>query len=151
MKHALEIAHKPKDPTMDDSPDPHDPYRIRSIEQLLALFDGGAFLEDLNEKQAVLLTDLRAHLEDHGTKGCEGEMVLRIKYAPGKSGDVAMGAAVEFKGPKKPAASAAAYVAEDEDGKMTLFSPMLKRMQQPVRDVNYDPVTGEIRNPKGAR
>lgn len=148
MKHAFEIAHKQKDPAM-DSPDPHDPYRIRSIEQLLALFDGGAFLDDLNEKQAVLLTDLRAHLEQHGTKGCEGEMVLRIKYAPGKSGDVAMGAAVEFKGPKKPAASAAAYV--DEDGRMTLFSPMLKRMQQPVRDVNYDPETGEIRNPKGPR
>lgn len=148
MKHAFEIAHKQKGPAM-DSPDPHDPYRIRSIEQLLALFDGGAFLDDLNEKQAVLLTDLRAHLEEHGTKGCEGEMVLRIKYAPGKSGDVAMGAAVEFKGPKKPAASAAAYV--DEDGRMTLFSPMLKRMQQPVRDVNYDPVTGEIRNPKGPR
>lgn len=138
-------------PMNEQSPaaDPHDPFRIRGIEQLLTLFDGGGFLETIMEKHADLLIELRQHLEEHGTKGCEGSMILRIDYAPGKSGDVAMGARAEFKGPKKPAASAAAYV--DEDGRLTLFSPLMARMQKPVRDVNYDPDTGEIRNPKGPR
>lgn len=134
---------------MIDSPADHDPFRIRGIEQLLTLFNGGAFIEDLMARHAELMVDLRAHLEAHGTKGCEGSLILRIDYAPGKSGDVAMGARFEVKGPKAPAASAAAYV--DEDGRLTLFSPLMARMSNPVRDVNYDPATGEIRNPKGPR
>jgi hypothetical protein len=127
----------------------HDPFRIRGFEQLLTLFNGGAFLDELMQRQAELMVDLRAHLEEHGTKGCEGSLVLRIDYAPGKSGDVAMGAKFEVKGPKTPAASAAAYV--DEDGRLTLFSPLMAKMARPVRDTNYDPATGEIRTPKGPR
>ena len=134
---------------MTDTATDHDPFRIRGFEQLLALFNGGAFLSDLMDRHAELMVDLRAHLEEHGVKGCEGSLILRIDYAPGKSGDVAMGAKFEVKGPKTPAANAAAYV--DEDGRLTLFSPLMARMANPVRDVNYDPATGEIRNPKGPR
>jgi hypothetical protein len=70
-------------------------------------------------------------------------MTLKLNYALGKQGDVAMGATVDFKSPKKPPSSAAAFI--NDKGELTLYSPLLRQMQQPVRDVqDYDPVTGEI-------
>ncbi len=71
-------------------------------------------------------------------------MTLQVNYALGKSGDVAMGATVTFKAPKKPPSSAAAFIGDD--GELTLFSPFMARMHKPVRDVSepYDPETGEI-------
>lgn len=123
----------------------HDPYRMRSIEQILSLFDGGDFLAELLDGHRQLQCDLLEHRNEHGTKDCKGSMTIKIDYELGKSGDVAMGAKVEFKAPKKPASSAAAYI--NDDGELTLYSPLLSRMQQPVRDAsNYDPDTGEIRD-----
>lgn len=123
----------------------HDPYRMRSIEQILSLFDGGEFLAELLEGHRELQHDLLEHRAMHGAKDCKGSMTIKVEYALGKSGDVAMGAKVEFKAPKKPAANAAAYI--NDDGELTLYSPLLTRMQQPVRDVpNHDPETGEIRD-----
>jgi hypothetical protein len=74
-------------------------------------------------------------------------MTLQLTYGVGNSGDVGMGATVTFKAPKKPPSSAGAYI--NDAGELTLYSPMMKRMHQPVRDVddyNYDPTTGEIRD-----
>lgn len=89
---------------------------------------------------------LMEHKDQHGTKGCEGSLTIQINYALGKSGDVSMGATRTVKKPKKPASSAGAYMTEDGD--LTLYSPLLKQMQRPVRDVTpYDPETGEIRDP----
>jgi len=134
-----------KPPAKINKTEPHDPYKMRSIEQILSLFDGGAFLAELLEGHKQLQMDLLEHLNEHGAKGCEGEMTLKIKYAAGKSGDVSMGASVNFKPPKKPPSSAAAFI--NDDGELTLYSPMMARMHEPVRDVNYDPETGEIRDP----
>lgn len=131
---------------MDHPPSLHDPYRIRSLEQLFQLFDAGQFVADVLDKHRQLQIDLIAYRDQHGSKGASGTMTLTVAYAMGKSGDVQMAAKAEFKSPKKPPASASAYIGED--GEMTLFSPLLRRMQHPVRDagVNYDPTTGEIRN-----
>ncbi len=127
-------------------PDPHDPYKMRSIEQILSLFDGGAFLADLLEGHRDLQHALLDYRDEHSAKGCKGSMNLKIDYALGKSGDVVMEAHVEFKAPKKPVSSAAAYI--NQDGELTLYSPMLTRMQHGVRDVeDHDPETGEIRDP----
>lgn len=72
-------------------------------------------------------------------------MTLQISYAVGNAGDVGMGATVTFKAPKKPPSSAAAYI--NDAGELTLYSPMMARMQRPVRDAsNFDPETGEVRD-----
>jgi hypothetical protein len=56
-----------------------------------------------------------------------------------------MGATVTFKAPKKPAASAAAFI--NDNGELTLYSPFMAKMHKPIRDVNtYDAETGEIRD-----
>lgn len=126
-------------------PEPHDPYKLRTLEQILALFDGGGFLAEVLAGHKNLQLDLLEHQAEHGTKGCEGSMTLKIDYALGKSGDVAMGANVTFKPPKKPPSSAAAFI--NDDGELTLYSPFMARMHQPVRDVpDHDPVTGEVRD-----
>jgi len=132
--------------------DPHDRFRLQSLEQILSIFDGGAFMDEVLLGHRQLQMDLLDHKEEHGPKGCQGSMTITVNYALGKSGDVGMGATVAFKAPKKPPASAAAYI--DEDGNLTLFSPLLKRMQEPVRDASaprdvtdFDPETGEIRDP----
>lgn len=122
----------------------NDPYRLRTLEQILALFDGGDFLAELLVGHKKLQTDLLDHKAEHGTKGCSGSMNLQINYALGKSGDVAMGSTVQFKPPKKPPSSAAAFI--NDNGELTLMSPFLTRMHQPVRDVDFDPETGEVRD-----
>jgi len=136
-----------KIPTTDaGATDQHDPYKMRTLEQILALFDGGDFLAEVLSGHRQLQLDLLEHKAENGTKGCNGSMTLQVSYALGKSGDVAMGATVSFKPPKKPPSSAAAYI--NDDGELTLYSPFMARMHQPVRDVaDFDPETGEIRDP----
>lgn len=123
----------------------HDPYKMRSLEWLLELFDGGTFLNQIMEGHRQLQLDLLAHNLEHGPKGCGGSMTIKIDYAVGNGGDVGMGARVTFKSPEKPKSSAAAFI--NDDGELTLYSPMMARMTQPVRDVHsYDPETGEVRD-----
>lgn len=136
---------KTKPPTEIAAAEPHDPYKMRSLEQILSLFDGGDFLTEVMAGHKQLQIDLLDHKEEHGTKGCQGSMTIQVSYALGRSGDVSMGATVNFKSPKKPPASAAAYI--NDNGEMTLESPLLTRMRAPVRDVpDHDPETGEIRD-----
>jgi len=124
--------------------EPHDPYKMRTLEQILALFDGGDFLAEVLSGHKQLQLDLLEHKAEHGTKGCQGTMTLQVSYTLGKSGDVAMGATIAFKPPKKPPSSAAAYI--NDAGELTLYSPFMARMHQPVRDAAFDPETGEIRD-----
>jgi len=140
---------KPKPPARINKAEPHDPYRLRTLEQILSLFDGGDFLAKVLSGHRELQLDLLEHQAEHGSKGCNGSMTLQVNYALGKSGDVAMGATVTFKPPKKPPSSAAAFI--NDDGELTLYSPFMARMHQPVRDVNdhdFDPETGEVRDPE---
>jgi len=135
---------KEKPPAQINPPEPHDPYKMRSIEQILSLFDGGGFLVEIMAGHQILMQELLEHNAEFGPKGCTGSMTVTIKYAAGNSGDVGMGGTAEFKSPKKPPSSAGAYI--NDDGELTLYSPIMKRMQKPVRDVNFDPETGEIRD-----
>ena len=136
---------QPKPPSKVSVPEPHDPYKMRTIEQILALFDGGNFLAEVLDGHRRLQLDLLEHKDEHGTKSCEGTMTLKLSYALGKSGDVAMGATVTFKPPKKPPSSAVAFI--NDQGDLTLFSPLMARMQTPVRDATlHDTYTGEIRD-----
>ncbi len=132
-----------KPPARINPPDPHDPFKMRTLEQILSLFDGGEFLDGVVKDHQQLLVDLIEHHERHGGKTA-GSMTLTVNYALGKAGDVAMGAKCEFKAPKKPASSAAAYI--NDKGELTLYNPFMARMHQPVRDTNYDPDTGEVRD-----
>ncbi|MEQ3669430.1 hypothetical protein [Pseudophaeobacter sp.] len=134
-------AHLP--PAM-TKPEPNDPYKMRSIEQILSLFDGGNFLQQLMADHRQLQMDLLEHKAEHGAKGCSGSMTITLNYALGNSGDVAMGATANFKGPKKPPSSAAAYI--NEKGELTLYSPFMKQMHQPRDVTDFDPDTGEIRD-----
>jgi hypothetical protein len=123
--------------------EPHDPYKMRSLEQILALFDSGDFLRQLMIEHRKLQCDLLDHKSEHGAKGCSGSMTITVNYALGNSGDVSMGAASAFKGPKKPPSNAAAFL--NDKGELTLYSPMMRQMHEPVRDATeFDPVTGEI-------
>lgn len=126
-------------------PEQHDPYKLRSLEQILALFDGGDFMTEVMDGHRKLQIELLEHAAEHGSKGCDGTMTIKIGYALGKSGDVSMSAKAEFKGPKKPPSSAAAFI--NDRGELTLYSPFLARMHQPVRDATpHDPETGEVRD-----
>lgn len=137
---------QPKAPAKINKPEPHDPFKLVSLEQIFTLFDDGDFLRKVLSDHKGLQRALLDHKDEHGTKGCQGSMTLQINYALGKSGDVSMGATATFKEPKKPASSAAAYI--NDDGELTLYSPFMKRMHQPVRDAGdvprHDPVSGEI-------
>lgn len=122
-----------------------DPYAIHNIEQLFTLFDGGAFLTQLMGDHRDLMQKLQDHSEEFGNKGAKGSFSINVNYELGASGDLGMKATAEFKHPKKPASAAAAYV--DHNGQLTLYSPMMKRMQGGVRDITpHDPETGEVRD-----
>lgn len=127
-------------------PETHDPFKLRSLEQILMLFNNGEFLTEVMEGHADLMRDLTEHNQIYGSKGCQGSMTLTISYAVGNAGDAGMGAKVSFTAPKKPQSSAAAYI--DGDGNLTLYSPMMARMHGGVRDATpaFDPETGEIRD-----
>lgn len=103
-----------KPPPLPAPADPQDPYKMRGIEQILSLFDGGDFLTKLLADHKQLQLDLLEYREEHGTKGCKGSMTIKIDYALGKSGDVGMGATAEFKSPKKPPSSAPPFGPEHE-------------------------------------
>lgn len=136
---------KAKPPAQISPPVPHDPYLIRGIEHLFTLFDGGDFLAQLMTGHQTLMQDLSEHNAEHGSKGCQGDMTIKVSYAVGNAGDVGMGARVTFTPPKKPSSSAAAYI--NEAGELTLYSPMMARMHRPVRDATpHDPETGEVRD-----
>lgn len=123
----------------------NDPFSIRSIEQLFTLFDGGEFLANFMADHRDLLVQMQDHNEDYGHKGAKGSFSISVAYELGGAGDLGMKISADFKGPKKPASHAAAYV--DGQGQMTLYSPMMKRMHGGVRDAtNYDPETGEVRD-----
>lgn len=130
----------------EDTPiDEYDPYAIHSVEQLLTLFDGGEFLTKFISDHRDLLQQMCDHNEEYGHKGAKGSFTLTVTYDLGGAGDLGMRANSDFKGPKKPASQAAAYV--DEHGQLTLYSPMMKRMHSGVRDVTpHDPKTGEVRD-----
>ncbi|SLN60572.1 hypothetical protein [Pacificibacter marinus] len=126
-------------------PERHDPYKMRTLEQILALFNGGEFLSEVMEGHKTLMQDLLEHNDLHGSKGCAGTMTIQLKYAVGNAGDVGMGATVTFAPPKKPPSSAGAYI--NDAGELTLYSPMMARMNTPLRDISdHDPETGEIRD-----
>lgn len=123
----------------------HDPYAIRSIEQLFALFDGGEFMKDILSGHKDLQVAMVDHKDEHGTKGCKGSMTITVNYALGKQGDLDMGATVNFTHPKAPPSSAAAFV--DDKGNLTLYSPLMAKMRPGLRDVTpHDPLTGEVRD-----
>lgn len=116
---------------------------IRSLDQLVTLLDGGNFLSEIMENTAKLQRELLDFREEHGGKP-KGEMKLVLKYELAKSGDVVIQGEVEFKRPKSPPAAGVAYV--DDDGNLTLHSPLMAKMRGGVRDA-FDPDTGEISNP----
>ncbi|WP_416368602.1 hypothetical protein [Tritonibacter mobilis] len=123
----------------------HDPFSIRSVEQLFSLFDGGEFLASFMSDHRDLLVDMQDHNDQYGHKGAKGSFSISVAYELGGAGDLGMKISADFKGPKKPASNAAAYV--DGQGQMTLYSPMMKRMHGGVRDVTpHDPETGEVRD-----
>jgi hypothetical protein len=134
-----------KPPAQINEPDALDPYKMRTLEQILMLFDGGDFMTEIMTGHQKLMHDLLDHNAEHGSKGCQGTVSLQLNYAVGNSGDVGMGATITFKAPKKPPSSAGAYI--NDAGELTLYSPMMKRMHQPMRDVSdHDPETGEVRD-----
>lgn len=132
-------------PTPETQVERHDPYTIRTIEQLLSLFDNGEFLTTFLEDHRDLLNQMQDHNDQFGHKGAKGSFSISVAYELGGAGDLVMNAQADFKGPKKPSSKAAAYV--DGQGEMTLFSPMMRRMHSGVRDVTpHDPETGEVRD-----
>lgn len=136
-----------KPPAKINPPEPHDPYKMRSLEQILTLFGGGHFLVEVMDGHKTLMQDLLDHQAEHGSKGCQGTMTIQLSYAVGNAGDVGMGATVTFKAPKKPPSSASAYI--NDAGELTLYSPMMARMHGGVRDATetpHDPETGEVRD-----
>lgn len=140
---------KQKPPTEAQAIEIHDPFAIRTIEQFFALFSNGTFARQILTGSHKLRQDLLDHLDEHGSKGATGEMQIKVKYVVSQSRDIQLAAELAFKPPKQPPSTANAYVGEN--GELTLYSPMMRKMHEPVRDVttDYDPETGEVRDPSG--
>lgn len=96
-----------KTPATINQIEPHDPYKMRTLEQIIMLFDGGDFMAEIMEGHKKLMQDMLEHHAQHGSKGCSGTMNLTLNYGVGKAQDVGMGATVTFKAPKKPPPAAA--------------------------------------------
>lgn len=125
-------------------PPEHDPYKMRSLEQILSLFDGGDFLVGIMDEHADLLQQMLDHAEKH-RKGAKGSMSIQVNYAMNAAGDVSMTATKQFTPPKEPAASTTGFVTDQ--GELTLYSPMMRQMHTAPRDVTpHDPETGEVRD-----
>ena len=112
---------------------------LRSMDQILGIFNNGEFLPEVIEKMAELQRKMAEFRAMHSGKA-KGTFTIQIAFEQNKMGDVSMVAVCETKAPKAPPSSAVAYVTDD--GLLTLYSPMLTQMQ--VRDT-FDPETGEIR------
>ena len=124
--------------------DENDQFAIRSVEQLFTLFDGGTFLAQFVADHEELLRQMQDYNAEFGSRGAKGSFMNSITYEMTSAGDLAMRATADFKGPKRPASQAAAYV--DGNGQLTLYSPLMRRMHGGIRDVNvYDPDTGVVR------
>lgn len=112
---------------------------LRSMDQILGIFNNGEFLPEVIEKMAELQRKMAEHRATHSGKA-KGSFTLQIAFEQNKMGDVSMTAVCETKAPKTPPSSAVAYVTDE--GLLTIYSPMMSMMQ--VRDT-FDPETGEIR------
>ena len=110
-----------------------DDFELRTLQQQLALLDQGQFLQDLQDKQRDMQLALIEHQENYGGKP-KGVLTLTLQYQLMKSGDVEITGTFDVKAPKAPAASGTAY--SDAQGNLTLFSPMMKRMNSGLRDVS---------------
>lgn len=141
------MAQKILPPKKTKAADPHDQFKMRTLEQILLLFNDGNFLAEVMDGHQKLMHGLLDHNAQYGPKGCKGTMSIQLSYAVGKSGDVGMGANATFTPPKAPPSSAAAYI--NDAGELTLYSPMMAKMHAPIRDVediDHDPETGEVRD-----
>lgn len=118
---------------------------LRSLDQMLSLFDAGEFQHDLLQDFQDLLVGLKDHQLEFGGKP-KGNITLTVSFEMQRSGDVDMAATKTVAPPKKPPASAAAFVTPD--GYLTLHSPLLSRMHGGVRDVADEET--EIRTPGAA-
>lgn len=137
------MAKKAPDPETET--DDHDPYAIRSLEQLFTLLDAGEFLAQFMHDHRDLMQKLRTHNDEYPSKGARGSFTLSVGYSLSPAGDLQIEASADFKPPKKPSSKGMAYV--EPDGQITLHSPLMKRMHGGVRDAtNYDPETGEVRD-----
>ena len=131
-------------PTEQPTHQEHDPFAIRTFEHLMTLPDGGEFLHEFNVDHRELMEALKEHVAVYGSKA-KGSFQLNFSYELGTGSDLAIEAKASFTPPKKPASKGAAYLGEQ--GEMTLYSPLMKKMHGGVRDVTpHDPETGEVRD-----
>ncbi|WP_306155423.1 hypothetical protein [Roseovarius sp. MMSF_3281] len=108
-----------------------DPFKITSMDQLLAILDGGNFHTEVMDGMRDALAALVDHQAEFGGKP-KAEMTMKINFQRQKSGDLQILGECTFKKPKAPAASGAAFIGDDLN--LTLESPMLAKMRSPVRD-----------------
>lgn len=132
-----------------------DPYAVRTFDQFLQLFDNGDFLQRLEEEHKAMCKALFEHYEANGEQGCKGMMTIKVAYQMPKLADLQVAAQVESKTPKPRPAMAAMY--GDEQGNLSLYSPLMKQRDTGLRDVQtvdaqardvtpHDPETGEVRD-----
>ncbi len=117
-------------------------FEIRSLDQLMAILDGGNFHTELMEGHSDLMAALVDHQAEFGGKP-KGEMTLKITYQRQKSGDLQIIGEVKFTKPKSPPAMGAAFIGDDLQ--LTLESPMLSKMRGGVRDTSGDTPARPIR------
>lgn len=134
-----------KPPARVNQAEPHDPYKLRTLEQITAVMDRGAFPDTIQERLVALLDDLANHRDVHPGIAAKGSLTLTLNFEVKTNGDTVLSGACNINRPKAPPATGAAFLGDS--GELSLGSPMMRRMDQPVRDVtNYDPETGEIRD-----
>ena len=130
---------------------PHTPQRkphmaaetseLRTLEQIFAQFDNGAFLHELLEGMQKLILDMHQAQMDQGGK-VKGSVAVKVDLTLDRQLTLQMTADHKFTHPKKPKASATVWTTAD--GMLTPQNP-----KQPslfgIRDVT--PGTAAVRTP----
>ncbi|WP_422074154.1 hypothetical protein [Tranquillimonas rosea] len=105
-------------------------YELSTLDQILALPDGGEFLQSLLAQHAELMASLQDHVNAHHKKA-SGSMTLKLSFGMDKHGTVEIKADADFKPPKEPAAKAIAWMGSDN--RLTPQNPRQTTMD--LRDV----------------
>jgi esterase/lipase len=111
---------------------------LKTIDQILALPDGGDFLMEVHDKHEALITAMADFVEVNN-KSATGSFTIKLTYQLDRTGMFQIAAKCDAKEPQKQAATAVAW--QGTAGRITPANPAQMRME--IRDVS--PGKAELR------
>lgn len=99
---------------------------LHSLDQILALADGGDFLSGLMDEHRELMLKMHNHQMEFGGEA-KGTVSIKISYALDRKLNMKMKVVSDVKAPKEPTASAIAWTSAD--GYLTPENPQQIKME----------------------